>query len=131
MRKLLAAVLFLAASLAFASGLLTPQSILSAVSAASNQTSAAVDTGSFPRASFHIIWTGLTGTIDGTVKLQVSNTGANWVDKSSSTVTLSGASGADLISLNGVSTEKYYRAVYTKNSITGGAITVVAFAKAN
>jgi hypothetical protein len=104
--------------------------MLDGVSAGSNQTSAAEDTSVYPRVSFHVIWSGLTGTIDGTVKLQVSNTGGDWVDKTGASVTLSGAAGADMISLNGVATEFYYRVVYTKNNITAGSITVVAAAKA-
>jgi hypothetical protein len=112
------------------SGLHQPQRLLDSVSAASNQASAAQATDAYPRLSVHIIWSSLTGTVDGTVKLQVSNTGGDWVDKTGASVTLSGASGADMISLNGVCTEFYYRVVYTKNNITGGTISAVVAAKA-
>lgn len=112
------------------SGLYSPQRLLDAASAASDQISSAESTDAYPRLSFHVIWASLTGTIDGTVKVQVSNTGGDWVDKTGASVTLSGASGADMISLNGVVTEHYYRVVYTKNNISGGTITVVGAAKA-
>lgn len=120
---------WLASGAAFASGIYTPQTILNAATAGSNQTTQIVDTGAYPRVSFQVVWTSLTGTVDGAVKLQSSNDNTNWIDKTGATFTLSGASGSNLISLNGVVTEKYYRAVYTKNNVTGGTISVIAFAK--
>lgn len=131
MFRLIALCLALFSAAAFgASGPYIPKLVLDDVSAASNQTSSGVDMGDDTKnSSFQANWSSLTGTIDGTIKVQCSNDGSNWTDKTGATMTLSGDSGSNIISLNGVVTELKCRAVYTKNNITGGSITVIAHAK--
>jgi len=102
--------------------------IMNAAAASADQTSDIVEMGKCTHATFQVIWSGIDDT-DGTVKLQVSEDQTNWVykaDSAGSAVTLTIGSAADTgsISLNGVVTEKYYRAVYTKNSNTTGTVTV-------
>lgn len=94
---------------------------VSTTTAGTSVTSSAIDT-SYAGAygALQCYWSSITGSVDGTVKLQVSLDNSNWTDKSSATFTMSGASGTNEISLNGTMTEHFYRAVYTHNSISGG-----------
>lgn len=90
------------------------------------------DLGRFGRASFQVSWAGLTGTADGTVKLQVASTpfptADDWVDKSGATFTISGNDGTNYIPVTNL-TERWGRIVYTKNQISGGTITGYCHAK--
>lgn len=74
----------------------------------------------------HLIWASLTGSVDATVQVYVSNDPAlaagSWVAKSSATFTLSGASGSQIISLANVH-EAWAKVVYTHNSVSGGTLT--------
>lgn len=79
---------------------------------------------------FQLSWSGLTGTINATAKLQVSTSGAagTWIDKAGGSFTITGASGTDAIVLTTLP-EAYYNVVYTSNGITGGTITGKCTAK--
>ncbi len=104
--------------------------ILSAVTAGADHDSAAVDASGSLYASFQIIWTSLSGTINGTAKVQVSNDGGtSWDDVSGASLTLSGASGHDTISINGVLTEDMVRVSYAHGSISGGTVNCYATMK--
>lgn len=136
MRKFIFALIFSAflASPAFGGAFLSGRDckFFDAVAAGADRNSVttfrALDFQRFHVASFHLIWASLTGSVDGTVKIQVSNDGTNWVDKSGASINLSGASGNDLISLTTV-TENFYKVVYTHNSISGGTMTGYCTAK--
>lgn len=84
------------------------------------------------RVSFHVSWASLTGTKDGTVKVQVSSVplpgASDWVDKSGANFTVDSTDGQQLISLANL-TERWARIVYTHNSISGGTITGYCHAK--
>lgn len=130
-KRALLLVLALCSSVSLAQdGFIAPRDakLLNALSAGSNQTSVGKDVIRFNTASVQAVWSGLTGTVDGTVKVQVSNDCTNWTDKSGASVTLSGAAGTDLISIANL-TEACLRLVYTKNQITGGTITALLGAK--
>lgn len=100
--------------------------VLNVASAATNTTGAPRSgMSAFGSASFAVVWDALTGAIGGTVKLQVSNDGTTWIDKSGASVVLAGASSSTMISVTNV-TEEYYRAVWTKTGETGGTIVVTA-----
>ncbi len=80
-------------------------------------------------ASFHVIWSGLTGTLDGTVTVEVSNDGVNWDTKNGASVTLNSAASNQMISLNGVVTEEFYRVRLTPGNISAGSVTVIGRGK--
>ncbi len=96
--------------------------ILSAT-AGSDRTSSNVDTSNATHGSIHCTWASLTGTLDGTFQAYVSNDGgATWVAKTGALITVSGASGSDLISLNTTVTELLYQVRWTKNLVTAGSV---------
>lgn len=135
MKRFFAALLFFAISTsAFAGGNIPARDckFFNAVTAGSDRNSVttfrALDLLRYHYASFHVVWASLTGSVDGVVKIQVSNDGTNWVDKSGATFTMSGANGSDLISLTSI-TEQFYKVVYTHNSISGGTLTGYCTAK--
>lgn len=78
--------------------------------------------------SVHCAWTGASlaegeESVSGTFQVQVTNGGGyDWVDKTGALITMSGASGSELISLNGVVTENQYRIHYVKNSTAAGTV---------
>ncbi len=75
-------------------------------------------------------WASLTGTLDATAKVQVSNDdGTTWDDVSGASLTIASANGHDTISLNGVLTEEKCRLVYTHNNVSGGTINCYAILK--
>lgn len=132
MRKiaLLLALSFLSSSPALAIYQLEPADckMFTAAAASADQTSAAVNLMGYRTGSVQVVWASLTGSVDGTIKLQVSNDKVNWVDKDGASFTLSGASGTNLISLLNI-TEKWYREVYAHTSISGGTVTSNCAAK--
>jgi hypothetical protein len=81
----------------------------------------------FTKIGLHIIWTGLSGTIDATVSVQGSNDATNW-DNLVTTVTLSGANGNDLVLVSDAYCS-YYRVKVIKNSVLGGNLKVIATLK--
>lgn len=92
----------------------------------------AFDLSGFRQASFQVNWTGLTGTINGAVKLQVTNfptCSTCWVDKSGATFTLAGAAGSDMIVLVGSVAEAFYRLHYDHGGISAGTLTGACSAK--
>lgn len=90
----------------------------------------AINTIEMNSGMFQLSWSGLTGTINATAKLQVSTSGAagTWIDKAGGSFTISGASGTDAIVLTTLP-EAYYNVVYVSNGITGGTITGKCTAK--
>jgi hypothetical protein len=81
----------------------------------------------FTKIGAHVIWTGLSGTIDATVSIQGSNDGTNW-DNLVTAVTLSGANGNDLVLISDAYCS-YYRARVVKNSVLGGNLKVIVTLK--
>jgi hypothetical protein len=128
MRRL-ALSFWLVSSLAFAgtgsTATVTKSTAINAAPAGSNFTpTQPTPTGDATRGSYHCKWASLTGVLDGHFDVQVSNdAGATWVAKTGAVITVSGASGSNSISLNGVVTETYYRIVWTAVGVTGGTVT--------
>lgn len=93
----------------------------------------AVDLALYTSASVQLIWSGLTGTINGVLTVEVSDDGTNWDTKkiggSDATITVSGAAGNDTLSLDGIVTERYYRVNWAKNLVTGGTLDCILIAK--
>ncbi len=86
--------------------------------------------------SLHINWginapsgVALTGSVDGTIKLQVSNDGINFIDKSNMTFTLAtdgaaATSGSGVKNLHMLLKERFVRVLASHVSISGGTIEV-------
>lgn len=107
--------------------------LFSAVAAGSDHSSNAVPIARMGRASFWASWASLTGTLDGALKVQVASTAGppaagEWVDKTGATFVVSGATGANAISVTNL-TERWARLVYTANNVTGGTVTANCHAK--
>jgi hypothetical protein len=92
-----------------------------------NVTSTVFPAGQYSKVGMQIIWTSLTGTLDGSVVLQVSNDGTNF-DNAHTPVVVSGASGNDAVALDNIFFA-YYRVVATKNNVTGGTVAVICTLK--
>ncbi len=104
--------------------------ILTAVTAGADHDSVAVDSSAALYGSFQVIWASLTGTVNGVAKVQVSNDGGtSWDDLSGATLTVSGASGHNTISIAGVLTESLVRVDYAHTGVTGGTISCYATLK--
>lgn len=93
---------------------------LNAVAAGANANSADIDVLNYHNILFAITWASLTGTIDATVALNGSLDGISYFNIS--TITLSGANGANKIDAGGVN-YKYVRLTYSHVSVTGGTVT--------
>lgn len=94
----------------------------------------AADYGLKRSGSFQVVWASLTGTVNATVAINSSVDCVNYkpkLDASSNpiSVTLSGASGSSIISINGLITEPCYQAVYTAGTVTGGTVSIFAYGK--
>ncbi|MFA5401441.1 MAG: hypothetical protein WC359_13410 [Dehalococcoidia bacterium] len=74
--------------------------------------------------AFQLVWSGGTGTLDGTVALYVSNypTSNYILYDTYATTTLSKATGNWLFSDTNM-TFQYFRVIVTKNNMTGGTLT--------
>lgn len=131
LRSLLTLVLVLFTSNAFAL-VLRPSNcaMLNGVAASSDQTATALNLQVYTQASFHCAWTGLTGTLNGSVKLQISSfpTAINFVDKSGATFGVTSASGTDAINVT-AAPETWYQLVYTHGLIAAGTLTCYCSAK--
>lgn len=104
--------------------------VISAKPAAADYTSAWFDTSNASSVSVHCLWASLTGTLDGQFLVDVSNDGGtNDAPKSGATLTVSGATGDDVISLNGVVTEEKYRVRWVHNNVSGGTVNCYVAAK--
>jgi hypothetical protein len=121
MRYLLS-LLFLASSTSLAQvqvvARVTPINAASAFAA--DITSSAITTDGARTGSLHCKWASIGGTPNATFAFEVSNdAGVSWVTKPSTTITMSGTSGQDLISLDSNKvTESLYRVKYTKTGVT-------------
>jgi hypothetical protein len=100
------------------------QPIIPATALTADITGDMVNVGHFTKAGFQVVWAGLTGTVNATVSLQVSNDNVNW-DNATTTITLSGTSGNDCVAVSDIYFS-YCRAVVAKNNVTGGTISVTA-----
>lgn len=88
--------------------------------------------------SIQCIWSGLGGTINGTLVFETSNdpacattpTTAKWNIKSGNSLVLSGAAGTGELSFSGSGflNEKYNRVRYTAGTTTGGTLNVYGYA---
>jgi len=92
-----------------------------------NITSTVFAAAQYSKIGMQIIWASLTGTIDGSVVLQVSNDGTNF-DNAHTPVVVSGVGGNDAVALDNIFFG-YYRVVATKNNVTGGTVSVIVTAK--
>lgn len=90
------------------------------------------DIGLYSLASVQLIWSGLTGTINGTLTIECSDDNINWDTKNNGVtpcvITVSGAAGNDVLTISEVS-EKYYRAKWDNVGVTGGLVTAILTAK--
>lgn len=107
--------------------------LLAGLTAGSDRNSSAIPIHRYGKASVLVIWTSLTGSVDATAKVQVSTTpgpptSGQWVDKTSATFTLSGASGLNMIAIDNLD-EAWMRLVFTHNSVSGGTVTAYCNAK--
>jgi hypothetical protein len=116
-----------------------PGASASAAHDSANSADAAVygkpmDIGEWNVGSIQLVWASLTGTVNGVLSVQVSDDGTNWVPKTDANlnpvqITVSGASGSNLISLNGVISEEFYKVIWTPNGVTGGNINCIVWGK--
>lgn len=81
--------------------------------------------------SVHCVWAGLAGTLDGQFVVEVCNepTKTKWVAKAGATLTPSTADGSDVIALNGVISEQYYRVRWDANNVSDGTVSAYFVAK--
>lgn len=119
-----------------------PKKIISGASAGANHVSddsldaaclgRPCDLSLYNSASIQLIWSGLTGTLNGVLSLFVSDDNVNWDQKMTGAtpvqITVSGAAGNDTISTVEV-TERYARASWNKTGVTGGIVTCIIMAK--
>ncbi len=97
---------------------------LSAVTATDDHDSVAIDATSALYGSFQCAWTSLTGTINGTVQAQVSETGTDpWDNLSGTSMSLVGATDHNTVVISGVLTPSFVRLHYVSGGISGGALT--------
>ncbi len=95
----------------------------------SDYTSAGSDLLGMKYASAQVVWSGFTGTLNASFKLQVSdNAGSNWEDKSGTTLSLATTAGNKVVSMTNV-TEQFYRLLYLHGSVTGGTVNCYLVAK--
>lgn len=130
-KKFVAFLLLMLATRAHAITIETTKSrTINAITASADYTGAAINAGTALNASFQCSWASLTGSLDGTFQVEVSNnSGTNWTTKSAAAITVSGATGADMISLNGVVTEESYHIKWTHNNVSGGTVNCYAVFK--
>ena len=100
------------------------QVLIDTVAWTSNRSSGAVPMTQFEDIGIQIVWASLTGTLDGSIVISVSNDGTNW-DTVGSATTISSASGNKCIAIENIFFT-YIKVDATKNNITGGNITVLA-----
>lgn len=111
------------------------QQPFTSVSAGATQTSSWIDTAEIKYASFHVVWSGVTGTggvRDATIQVQVANDASdstNPVDKANAQLTINTATGSDLISISGVATENFYRVRLEPGNVTAGTVNCYALFK--
>lgn len=103
------------------------QTIMNAVSAASNANSTSVEMLKYKSCGVIVSASSLTGTLDGTVKLQVSNDGSVWAD-TVHTATLDSANKVVALTMADMH-HKHIRVQYTKNNISGGSLTATIVLK--
>ncbi len=104
--------------------------VLHTVTAGSDKLGDQIDATAADSASFQCVWSGLGGTVDGTVQVKVSNDGGtSWDTKSGASITLTGSSGHETLSLNGVAMEAKYRLDYSNGSISSGTLDCYAILK--
>jgi hypothetical protein len=85
--------------------------------------------GGFSRASIHIKWSGLTGTLDGSLKLQQNNHPTlPWSDISNMTQTLNSASGDVFLDVTDFAGDAL-NLVITKANLTAGLLSAVLILK--
>lgn len=97
--------------------------LFNAISAGADNTTASVNILNDRGYAAQYSWSGLTGTLDGTLQLQASLDDSIWTNVSAGLATLSSASGSFLFDSGNVN-YKFFRVVYTKNGITGGSVTI-------
>ena len=110
-----------------------PRKIIADLGAGTDRTSSVSDLSLYNVASVQLTWIGLTGTPNGVLTVEVSDDGVNWDTKklssgSDATITVSGAAGTDVLSIENV-TEKFYRTKWAKTGVTGGTIACLIMAK--
>jgi hypothetical protein len=100
------------------------QTIIETVAWTANRSSGAVPMTQYENTGLQIVWSSLTGTLDGSITIAVSNDGANW-DAVGTTTTISSASGTKCIAIENIFFT-YIKVDAVKNNITGGNIAVFA-----
>ena len=95
--------------------------ILNAVAASSNQTSSGVNILKYKGFCAFISWTGLDAA-DGAVKLQASIDDTTYSDITGTSTTMATTPSSILLNITDAY-YKYFRVVYTKNSVTTGTVT--------
>lgn len=94
----------------------------------------AIDFGLVHYGSFQVNWASLTGTVNATITVYVSDDCVNYVVKSDSggnpvLITLSGANGSNIINLLSVVAEPCYQLRYAHVGVTGGTVNAFAYGK--
>ncbi len=91
------------------------------------------DLSLYSMASVQLIWSALTGTLNGVLTIECSDDNVNWDVKKiaavDATITVSGAAGNDTLSLDYIVSERYYRAKWVATGVTDGVVTAIIFAK--
>ena len=87
-----------------------------------------VDLLGYSTISFQVEWTGLTGTLNGTVALQQSHRGVFYDIINDQTITLNSASGSTTLAEYDFS-GRYAAVDFVKSGITGGIMTITFIAK--
>jgi hypothetical protein len=106
---------------------LANQTLISTIAWTADRSSAAFPMTQYDGVGIQIVWTSLTGTLDGVVTVYVSNDGTNWDDIGTPT-TISTASGNQCIGIEDVYFA-FIKVIAVKNGVTGGTISVSATLK--
>lgn len=96
------------------------QTLLAATTFTADTASAKFALTTFGEIGIQIVWTGLTGTINGTYVVQYSNDGTNW-DNATTPIAFSGANGNDCLPFENAFFN-YVRISCAVGGITGGTI---------
>lgn len=102
--------------------------VINAVAATANINSNSFDIGGLPIKCANLGWQVNAvnfNSADATVKIQHSQDAVNWADITDATLTIASGTSSQVQSPITNIGSTYYRAVYTKNTNSGGTVTVI------